>query len=225
MRTQGFRLTAAAVLMCFVVAYGAPVHAQQQPQPPQPQQPDLYQPPPPQAYPQHPDYPQQPQAYPPPQAYPQQPGYPPPAPVYGQPTYAYPVYAPPRVPVRYVYRPRVGLIVAGSVVLGVSWGITALSAIAASGCDPNYDSLCSTQIWPLFIPVVGPFIQTAYVNGPFAGGIQALLVFDGLVQVAGLAMIIAGAATRHRVPVYAQRFQVTPYAGLNGAGLMAVGRF
>jgi hypothetical protein len=57
---------------------------------------------------------------------------------------------------------------------------------------------------------------------------------DGAAQIAGLALIIAGARNRHKVPVYGegkyrpvygQNFQINPYAGGSGGGLTISGKF
>lgn len=196
---------AAATLTCFLGAQFAPAWAQE----PLYQPPDA--PPPPGAVPPPPE------AYPPPPMYqpPQAP--PPPPPVYVQ---------PPRRIVGYELRPRYGMIAGGASMLGAVWAITAISALASQAAcsDTIFESgsLCRSTYWPLYVPVAGPFIQTAYEPHP---ALRALLVFDGLVQGTGLALIIAGAVSRKRVPVYGDRLQITPMATLGGSGVMASGRF
>jgi hypothetical protein len=53
------------------------------------------------------------------------------------------------------------------------------------------------------------------------------LVFAGLVQSAGLGLIIAGAAAPRKVPIYSDepRLSIVPYTMPSGGGVMASGRF
>lgn len=201
------KLAAAVTLTCFLGVECAPVWAQE----PLYQPPDA--PPPPGAVP-PPDA--VPGAYPPPPMYQPPQAQPPPPPVYVQ---------PPRRIVGYELRPRYGMIAGGASMLGAAWVITAISALGAQAtCSTTFleTSACRSTYWPLYVPVAGPFIQTAYEPHP---ALKALLVFDGLVQGAGLALIIAGAVSRKRVPVYGDRLQITPMATLGGSGILASGRF
>lgn len=185
-------------------------------------------PPPPQGYPPpgQPGYPPPQQGYPPPQGYPQQPAYPqyPPSP------YA-PGYLQPRVPVRYELRPRWNVIAGGISTLSSSYLATVLSGIgvAVYSCETNPSSPnCRTGLWPLYIPIIGPLIQTAYVESSNPAAVaagRAFLVINAVTQAGGLAMIITGAKIKRRVPIYSQRFQLSPYASYTGAGLVAMGRF
>lgn len=232
-RTRG---VAAVTLASFIVGVGAPALAQQAP----PEQP-MYQPPPQPGQPYYPaqpapqgqPYPGQPapqgQPYYPQPGQPYDPNQPPPA--YPPPTYAAPM-PPQRVPIRYELRPRYGLIAGGASMLGAMYLITAiagLATVAASdiarevGCDGGAG--CPTAAWPLFVPVAGPFIQMGYLSGAGANTARVLLAFDGMVQLGGLAMIIAGSLARKKVPVYAQRFQLLPMASAGGGGLLAQARF
>jgi hypothetical protein len=195
---------------------------QQQPYQQQPYQQQPYQP---QPYQQQPYYQGQPYPYQP------QPYY------QGQPTYVQPQ----RTVVRYVTRPRIGLIVAGAVTLGTSWLITS----AAAATNATYDAYSVTingsgsgsgdfgyasQLWPLYIPVLGPWIEMGYLSGSGAPTGAALLAFDGLVQAGGLAMIIGGAVSRTRVAIYAENGKkatdlwFSPLAGAS-TGLTVGGRF
>jgi hypothetical protein len=119
--------------------------------------------------------------------------------------------------VREVDQPRYGLMTAGLVVLGASWSI---NAAVAYGADE----------WRLAVPVAGPFLETQRVDtspGHEANRmLVGMLVFDGLIETAGATMLIAGAATRHRVRVYDRSgVTVVPTAGWGSAGLAAYGRF
>ena len=160
----------------------------QQPPPPPPQpppgqpQPGYDQPPPGGAYGQPYGQPQPygPQPYgPQAQPYPQHPPQP------GQ--------APPGF--RLEEQPIKGLIVAGAVTLGSVWLFNLVGAVGMYyDRNPNADATA-----PIMVPVVGPFIAlgTLY-NSNVSGGIAALLLLDGFVQAAGLAMIIGGAVSTEK---------------------------
>lgn len=241
-------LTAGATLTAFLAASAAPVYAQAAaPTPPavvvsggadagQVQGQIVVNPPaaaPAPTYPQN--YPQgYPQAYP--QGYPQ--GYVPPPGAY-PPGYApayppgYPVAPPPyqgqrpRVPIRYEMRPMYSLVIAGSVMFGGVYLTTAgvTGYINALSCQGK--TTCSGTYWPLYIPALGPFIYFGAANSQDSTIFSPLLVLSGLAQCAGLAMLIAGAVVRHRVPVYAEepRLSVAPYFSPTSAGLSALARF
>ena len=237
-----------------------------QPAPGQPYQPQPYQPPPGQPYQPQPYQQPQPQPYQP-QPYQPQPYQPQP---YGQPYQPQPYqpqpyqqpYQPqpyypaqpyrgqtgatfvpaPRGQARYVKRPRVGLIVAGAITLGVTWSLSALAAATYSApytdyyysydtLGPSYASTSSslgdtTALWPLYIPVLGPWIESGFLRGSGAAVGGALLAFDGLAQAGGLAMLIAGAVTHTRVAIYARNnLQVNPLTLQGGSGILVSGRF
>jgi len=146
-------------------------------------------PPPPNTQPQY-----QPQPYP--QQYPQQ-QYPQYQQPYQQPAPAAP-YKPARIenwnpgdPIPEGYhadsRPRMGMVVGGALTFGIPYLISIIGgAIAIDTGSPNF--------WPLFVPVVGPFIQAGFVPSATE---KLLFVFDGLAQVAGAAMFIVGLAVPH----------------------------
>lgn len=127
--------------------------------------------------------------------------------------------------------PRFGLVIGGSILLGVSWLITVGStAVAQSTCNFDasfnaYTYSCPYTYWPTYIPVLGPFIEMAYVPIDGSQGLARFgLAVSGLAQMGGLAMIIGGMVARHRVPVYAQRVQVGPLLTAGGSGLAFSGR-
>jgi hypothetical protein len=108
---------------------------------------------------------------------------------------------------RVVKESRRGLVVAGSVVGGIGWGLAITGAVAGD---------FEKKSGALLAPVVGPWLMLAmggakdqcttqtYSNG--AGGtsswsdcednssLRAMLVLDGMMQVAGAAMLTAGIA-------------------------------
>jgi hypothetical protein len=110
--------------------------------------------------------------------------------------------------------------------LGTAWLISALSGgIAEAACDPTYSgtvsgSGCSVSYWPLYLPVVGPFIQMGFLPNDSTRPLGLVgLMFDGLVQVGGLTMLIIGATWKQRVPAYAQKWQLSPTFTSGGSGL------
>jgi len=121
-------------------------------------------------------------------------------------------------PVRYEQRPRIGLAIAGGAVFG---GIYLASTVVASFIDDK----------SLAVPIVGPFIEMgmlASASGSSSSSlapVQFALFMNGLAQAAGVAMLIAGLATKQKVALYRPRFCVSPYTAQAGAGLVASGRF
>jgi hypothetical protein len=121
-------------------------------------------------------------------------------------------------PVRYEQRRRVGLAIAGGAMFG---GVYLASTIVASFIDDK----------SLAVPVAGPFIEMgvlASASGSSSSSlapVQFALLMNGLVQAAGVAMLIAGLATKQNVALYRPRFCVSPYAAQAGGGLVASGRF
>ena len=121
------------------------------------------------------------------------------------------------VPDGYIVETRIrkGLVIAGAATFGGAYLLTSLGAAIATDTSSNGDAYA-----PLFIPVAGPFItiRTAEANATGSFG----LVMDGLVQTAGLAMLVAGLAAQEEVlvwrgPGYAIRTDVGP----SGASLSA----
>lgn len=222
-----------ASLVAFVttLAVSAQVAAQVPPpaETPPPVPPPAAYPPPPPGYP-PPGYPPPgyaPPGYPPPGYAP--PGYPPPG--YAPPGYAPPAYYPATPPgygpgytpplppsaqralldpenppdgYHTESRARSGMVVAGGVMLGIGYGISA--AAAGAGLSDGNDNLV-----PLFIPVAGPFVtlNTARVfrggedTGEDVGKVFGAigLIFDGLIQVTGVTLLVVGLAARKEVVV------------------------
>jgi hypothetical protein len=117
-----------------------------------------------------------------------------------------------------VERIRKGLVIAGAVTFGVSWLVSATAGVAltdesnhnecyAYGDDieggGGYYSECRDDdnegAIPLFIPLVGPFIAMGTMDAEGPG--RAALFLDGVVQVGGMAMLIAGVAAKQTVLV------------------------
>lgn len=122
-----------------------------------------------------------------------------------------------RVPNGYRLRssPRYGLLAGGIAMTSALWTISTIAAVvldeeATSEGDPNFDDM----YWPMFIPVVGPFvaIKTSDASGTGA----AILALDGVVQTAGLAMMIAGLAAPKLEVVPQQKIRVGPRVSAGG---------
>lgn len=133
-----------------------------------------------------------------------------------------------------VKRPHWPLLGAGIGVLGGSYLFTAgiTGIIQASDCAINSTrTSCTTSgtYWPMYIPVVGPFIEMGYLSGTSSYAFLAYpaLIFTGLVQATGMALIIAGGIVPRKVPVYDEpRISIAPYTlPTGGGGLVASGRF
>jgi len=101
-------------------------------------------------------------------------------------------------------RARKGMVIAGSVVLGVPW---VLGVTIASGYD------FSNQSGWLIVPALGPWITIAsrktdticsYAGSPTANcpednSVRTLLILDGLTQAAGTIMLVYGLASSKKV--------------------------
>src|SRR5262249_13959972 len=102
-------------------------------------------------------------------------------------------------------RVKTPLIIAGAIMFGVAWVFEWTFTIAAcSRCD-------AMQIPMSFVPVVGPFLQAPvglnaaghnvtnngalYLAAPFE-------IIQGFLEAGGVAMLIVGAATTHKVLIY-----------------------
>jgi hypothetical protein len=235
-RTRTLRLLAPTVAAC-LLGLAAPAEAQEGARTPQTVA--QLQPMPPPGQPQAPTVVIQ-QQYPAPvyqqPVYPQgQPGYGPPP---GQPYYV--VQGPPQPPpsagptgprvitswdesqpippgYRAEERMRKGLVIGGAVTFGTMYLFTALGAAICSDAG----STCGA----LYVPAIGPFIQMAQsssATGAF------LLAFDGVVQVGGLAMLIAGIAAPKTVLVRNDvgfELKLSPIISRDHQGLGVVGRF
>jgi len=78
------------------------------------------------------------------------------------------------------------------------------------------------------VPAIGPFIYFGVANSQDAALFSPLLILSGLAQCGGLAMLIAGAVVRRKVPVYADEplhVTVAPYLTPTSAGLHALATF
>ena len=130
------------------------------------------------------------------------------------------------------YHPR-GLIIGGAVTLGVLY---AISLSVASSNDFN-----TANGW-LAVPVIGPFGWLAARKTPSNicgtgsytyscnnddSGNRTAVALDGMGQVAGAAMLIAGLAItrKHLILIDQSEVMVAPYASSTGSGLRIFGQF
>lgn len=120
-------------------------------------------------------------------------------------------------------RMRKGLVIAGAVLFGTTYLLSALVGAIVTDCQ------CGGTATALLIPGAGPFVELGQSNsatGSFS------LVLDGLSQVGGLAMFIAGLAVPRTVLVrddYASssgfHLTVSPIVGPGQRGMGLVGTF
>lgn len=129
------------------------------------------------------------------------------------------------------------LVVAGSVILSVTWtgAIVAgvMSGLLASDYPvgaPGYPDAATKEKtvtgWMLLgLPVAGPIITGAIVNHPVTSPVVAIVA--GLPQIAGLAMIIGGATSNSLLNdrKHLADLHLLPYAGPGSAGVGLWGKF
>jgi len=231
LRRPSSSLTALAGVSVFVgLTLSRPAHAQQQapaplppppavqPAPPQ-QAPTViiqYQaaPPPPPVQYQAPVYPTQPPPAPTPQIFPES-----------------QTFTGPRVikdwddsrPIPPGYHPeeraRLGLVIGGAVMFGVLYSFTALGASISNDAG--------TPASALYVPGIGPFIQMAQCSAPCSATGNFFLAVDGVAQIGGVAMFIAGLAAPKTVLVRTGSLDLhlAPVVARDRTGMAVVGRF
>lgn len=120
-----------------------------------------------------------------------------------------------------------GLVGAGIAVLATSYAAAFISGtlfgLTESGGCCRSDGNLSAAGWTLVIPVIGPFVSGLVYREAF-WSVPWMLV-DGLSQVSGLVMIIAGARDNHKVAVLGPEVTLAPVMGQGLAGLTLRGRF
>lgn len=101
---------------------------------------------------------------------------------------------------------------------GLMWagvGMLAAPYVAGMPVAVTDTAFYDGRLWPMFIPVGGPVAAAANFGTP--PGSTVLLVMDTMVQAGGLAMIIAGGASRvtrlERIPFERLSVGVAPTAG------------
>ena len=116
-------------------------------------------------------------------------------------------------------KPRLGLVIGGSVLFGVTWLTSVATGAIGAGFGWSQGDL-------LLIPVAGPF---ALLPGSTATG-AFFLVLDGLSQAGGIAMLVAGLAAPKTVALRndLSKLQLMPTPmtfGRNSGGFGFVGKF
>ncbi|MEO8841345.1 MAG: hypothetical protein ABI591_31905 [Kofleriaceae bacterium] len=120
-----------------------------------------------------------------------------------------------------VERTRKGLLIGGGVSLGVSYGISALTAAIGQDVGDNGRN----EVAAMWIPVAGPFIQMGETDSATA---RVFLAGLGAAQVAGAVMLYYGLTTTKKVYVrndLVGSMTITPMAGNGSSGFALAGRF
>jgi hypothetical protein len=132
----------------------------------------------------------------------------------------------PPLQVHYEVRKDRGLIAGGITLLATGYFAAVLTGsleLGTNGCSDFCGGPSSAASGTLLIPILGPFISGfIFLNWVWTA---PWILLDGAGQVAGLAMIIAGARAKIKVPIYGERFNVRPFALLGGGGVIVSGRF
>lgn len=119
---------------------------------------------------------------------------------------------------------RTGLVFAGAATWGVLYVLPAGSLVVSG----------EWERWPLFVPVVGAFVMASRASKKVSCpdcldslSDSDLYIVDGVVQLAGAALLMIGfaAPTTNLVQNEQVTLQVVPVASRAFAGVVAVGRF
>jgi hypothetical protein len=161
-----------------------------------------------------------------------------PSPQYGSPVYAQPSPYMDPAPAQRGGPRNLGLIISGAVILGVGWVFNIITSLFAGVHVDLFGSGSggSSDAWEAFrytglIPVVGPWIQMALQPTSFGNdGWGPYLIIDGLLQAAGLTMLVIGVATQGGDEDTAENddgieLTILPSVSPGFAGLTALGRF
>lgn len=116
--------------------------------------------------------------------------------------------------------PSIALVATGIVVFGASWLAAVVgffvSIDCTSGGGPYVAVDCDSASAWLFAPVVGPW-AAALDSHPGSEASIPLLLVDGVLQLAGAALVVGGLV--HRPDERARARGVFPTVGLGGAGV------
>lgn len=118
------------------------------------------------------------------------------------------------------------VLIAGTITLGVFHSASALGAVSApDDCAPGAATVgCLKLNYLLALPVAGPFLQMAYLEGNGNNAGRALLFLDGTAQLTGLLLMAIGGARAHRSGGLT-RLGFAPLTLPSGSGLLVSGRF
>jgi len=129
-------------------------------------------------------------------------------------------------------RTRIGLVIGGAVMFGVSYVFHAALISPLAGID--FDETADEYLWNDFrvygaIPLVGPWLQLSVKPTGFTDdGWGPYLIANGILQAAGLTMLILGFVLRKETSTYADAspsIMVAPMAREGATGLTAFGHF
>ena len=127
-------------------------------------------------------------------------------------------------PVPYGYtkvsRARKGLIIGGAVTLGSVYLFTTF--VAAVADDINKADGSTADVTPLYVPVVGPFLEIGQTNSSTA---RFYLTLSGLGQTAGAIMLIYGLTNPRTILVRNDQLTIAPMIGNGASGMSVLGRF
>jgi hypothetical protein len=128
-------------------------------------------------------------------------------------------------PIPYGYhhetRPRKGMVIAGSVVFGVLYLISAYSGAIGDDLANGGENKAG---W-MFLPVLGPFLEWSETDSTT---LRYMLALDGLAQAAGVTMLVCGLLYPRHLLVRNDlaSMTITPMKiGMEGSGFGLVGRF
>ncbi len=119
-----------------------------------------------------------------------------------------------------VTRRRYGLLIPGAALFAVSYGLTASIWANVNQARDRGDK----PLGVILVPVVGPFIGMVGADERSSPGlVRTGLFWDGLIQTAGLVMLVAGLFPKRIVTYYADTsrpgYAVLPRLGAGNAGL------
>ena len=124
-------------------------------------------------------------------------------------------------------RVRLGLMIPGAIMFLVPYLSTALSYSFLK--DARRSDRQPQGI--LLVPVLGPFLAIPNLDENFedmgrdSGTRRFWLSLNGILQLAGLTMAIAGAVPKKYMEYYASDFRITPRVSADGGGLDLLARF
>jgi hypothetical protein len=125
-----------------------------------------------------------------------------------------------------------GLVLAGALSYSLShFGLVVVATGAAlfhargrsTGRTTTEDPPLERAFWPALIPLAGPFVYLG--QGDNSSTAKGLLIANGVLQVGGMSMLIAGLVLRSRAVAPRAAWIVTPSIGHDGAGACLRGRF
>jgi hypothetical protein len=229
---RGPHLVLSSVL-ALTLGMGPRAAAEEPPQLPPPEPPPSRALPPPAAEPLPPPIPLAPPSAPPEVVSPVPVAPTPPATAASAPDEHYPWDPDTPVPSGYVLRsrPDTGLIFGGSAMVSIGWvtsiavGLLAAQSETERGIDG--DGVEAKDWTPLYVPLGGPFVAVASVD---SGGVgTALLVADGVLQLAGVGLILMGSLDQShravRVAPVSGSLTIAPTVSAAGRGLVLEGAF